>query len=320
MSSVSIRKDEFILTVLSEAKKNIELKNQRYIPSYRLNKFIVLIYLELEKEGIQVDDFFWGYYRHGFYSRPVKEFLNQNFGINFTLMDIPAVDISVPHKLIEVIDESIKKFKDYFIRDRPKFVNWIYNNKVPSEYKDFYLNHIRLVNWFEIMEKDLESQSSQLTLFNERSRGIYHLISNYYFSLNYINDSEILNIFRKFTDLLEYLCLKLDNGLNQSVFKIKFDELNFLYDKRILTMLTPYMETLSGDCNLIDQEKSEHLNKINSYKFYLNSRLDLIFDNFDEENLLPTYYEMENKIKSLLKDLPSDLESLEQIYEKIDRI
>jgi hypothetical protein len=319
MRSISVKKDDFILTVLSKTKKNIDLRDQKYIPSTRLNKLIILIYLELEKENIEVDDFFWGYYRHGFFSRPVNEYLKQEFNSNFTLFDLPYIDSSLSGKVLDIIDNSISDLKNYFVRDREKFVNWIYHDKVPSEYKNFYLNHVELDNWFKVMKDDLNSQNNQLTLYNEKTRGIYELISNYYFSLNFVNDAEILEIFRKFTNLLEYSCLKLDNGVNQSIIKIKLDELYFLYDKRILTILTPYIETLKGDCSLVEQEKIEHLNTINSYKEYLNSRLDQILDVFDEENLLPTFSEMDAKIKSLSKNLPADLKSLDEIYEYVDR-
>ena len=93
-----------------------------------------------------------------------------------------------------------------------------------------------------------------------------------------MEDLEVIAIFRRFTDILELLNLKLRSGTNNSKIKVLIDRLNNLYLNRIYSLLPPYTETLNGDQKFVEKEKEMHLLRINSYKDSINKELNDIYE------------------------------------------
>ena len=84
------------------------------------------------------------------------------------------------------------------------------------------------------------------------------IISDYYFSIDHINDLSVVETFSKFTDILEQLLIKLKNGENPSMINIELDKAHNLYINKVYNLMTPYLDTLKGDKDIVELEKKSH--------------------------------------------------------------
>jgi len=313
-----INNDELTVYIINESQNIFNEKEQKYIQTTRLNKLIILISEELEQNDVIIEDFVWGYYRHGFYSSTVGDYLKTSYGMDFNLSQLPQKQVDLPEEVTQIINNCISKLSQYFVRDRKTFFEWIYGEITPNEYRDLYLTNRELNKWFEEIKDDLMRRNPQMDLFGRKDRNISGIISKYYFSLEHVEDEEILEIFRKFTDLVEFLSMKLNNNHNISRITIKIDSL-FLNYKDIFAILTPYIDTLHGDAKLVHEEKIKHENRVQFYKKKLNKDLDELYEQFDDEGLIPTIDELNNELLTLQKQLSADSPTLRWFYGEIER-
>ncbi|MEN4017034.1 MAG: hypothetical protein PQ975_00985 [Methanobacterium sp.] len=313
----AINNDDLTAYIINESQNVFSKKEQRYIQTTRLNKLIILVSKDLEQNGVIIEDFVWGYYRHGFYSSTVEDYLKTSFGADFNLSQLTQEQVNLPEEVTQMINNCLLKLSQYFVRDRKAFFEWIYGEITPNEYRDFYLTNRELNNWFEEIKDDLMGGNLQMNLFGRKDRNISGIISNYYFSLEHIEDEDILEIFRKFTDLIEFLSIKLNNNQSISQITIKVDSLFRIY-KDIFAILTPYIETLHGDRKLVEQEKIKHKNRVQFYKKKLNKDLDELHEQFESEGLIPTINELNKELLTLIKQLPADSPTIRELYEEIE--
>lgn len=309
--------EELIRYVIKVAQELIPKNDQKYINSTRINKMTILVFNELNKNDINTHRFVWGYYRHGFYSRSVSNFLKYNYTNGFHLEEAKVADVNISNETKNIIENTIINIKEFFLKDRKNFCKWVYGEVTPKEYQKFYFNHKKMEKWFETMHNELTKQKIEIN-FKEKNHDISSLISAYYFSLAHIEDMEILEIFRRYTDIVELLTLKLKNGANPSKVKIFMDRLSNLYMNRIYSMLPPYLSTINGDETFVEREKEIHLLKIENYKKSINIELNKIYKDIKRNELFPTLEEMKNQISEIKMELPRDAMSLQQIYQDIN--
>jgi hypothetical protein len=308
--------DIFVEYVISLSKESFSEKEQNFIPKIRINKLTVLVAEELKKQDVEIKNFVWGFYRHGFYSESTNVYIHRKYGSDFNLSTANSIDIEIPDDLKISIKESIENLKKYFVRSRESFFNWIYTKKTPNEYKSFYSAHRNLLNWFKMMDDNLNGTGFQTNLFNKLDGNIEELISEYYLSLEYIEDPEILLLLRDFTDLIEYLTLKLNNGHNKQEIKMGLTSLEEIYDS-ILNLITPYSITLSGDPKLISLELERHNNRSNFFKVKLKKELSRYYDDFEEKGLLPTFEEIQSYMEEKTKSMQKGNRNIKEIYQLI---
>lgn len=313
----TLQYEDLIRYVIKVAQDKIPEKEQKYINSTRLNKMVILVFNELRKNNIKTERFVWGYYRHGFYSRSVSNFLKYNYKIGFNLENARVNEVNLSPNVKKIVNTTISNLKEYFIKDRESFTKWVYGEIAPKEYHDFYFSHKKLEKWFEIMSTALNTDFVDID-FNDEKYNLPNLISDYYFSLGHVNDSEVISIFRRFTDILELLNLKLKMGASQSQIKVLIDRLNSLYLNRIYSLLPPYVETINGDPNFVKKEKETHLMRIKSYKNSINKELDKIHSLILQYNLMPSLEEINDELSEMQIKLPDSSKSLKELYQDIE--
>lgn len=311
-----IQYEDLIRYVIKVAQEQIPLEDQKYISSTRLNKMTILTFNELNKNDIKTDRFIWGYYRHGFYSRSVSNFLQYNYKDGFNLETASETEVNLPEKVKQIISKTVCNIKDNFLKDRESFVKWVYGEIAPLEYRDFYFNHKKMEKWFENMNTELNNESIAID-FNSDNYNLPNLISDYYSSLGHVDDLEVIVIFRRFTDMLELLNLKLKNGTNHSIIKVLIDRLNNLYLNRVYSLLPPYDKTMDGDPKFVKREKKTHIIRIKSYKDSINKELDEIHYIMVRDELIPSFEEVNNELIKLKQQLPDDAKSLKELYENL---
>ncbi|MCE7698122.1 MAG: hypothetical protein K8E24_004575, partial [Methanobacterium paludis] len=91
---------------------------------------------ELINHDIPVKGFVWGYYKHGFFSPNVNQYIRNNYNGKFNLSNVNGDKTSeIPENLFIFIYNVISKFKKYFVKNRESFLKWIYSEKTPIEYR-----------------------------------------------------------------------------------------------------------------------------------------------------------------------------------------
>ncbi|MGC9517491.1 MAG: hypothetical protein ACP5C3_07330 [Methanomicrobiales archaeon] len=312
-----IQYEDLIRFVIKVARDKIPKEEQKYINSTRLNKMVILVFNELCKNNIKTERFIWGYYRHGFYSRSVSNFLKYNYKDGFNLEAAHVNEVNLSANVKKIVSSAVSNLKDNFIKDRESFTKWVYGDIAPKEYRDFYFSHKKLEKWFETMNTELNNDIMHIDI-NDGKNILSDIISDYYFSLGHINDLEIISIFRRFTDILELLNLKLKGGSNPSQIKVLLDRLNSLYLNRIYSLLPPYIETIDGDPNFVKKEKEAHLLRIKSYKNSINKELDKIHSIILQYNLMPSFEEINDELSQMQIKLPDSNKSLRELYQDIE--
>jgi len=310
----TINTDDLIFCVINESQKIFKNQEQRYIGSLRLNKLTILVSEELERNDIKIEGFVWGYYRHGFYSRSVGNFLKLNFGEQINLSQMDVGEIHVSSGVVSLIRDVIVKLHAYFVRNKKVFTKWIYGEITPPLYRDFYLTNKRFEACLEEIRKDILENNSQITLFGEKDHNISEIISKYYLSLEHVNDEERFELFRKFTDIVELVILKWNNGFNPSKVIIVLDQLLKIY-KDLFAILTPYLETLRGDERVIEKEILKHKRMVQVFKVRLNNELDELYEKLEMDGLMPTLDELSNEIEGLYQRLPENSKSIKELYD-----
>lgn len=313
----NLQYEDLIRYVIKVAQEKIPKEEQKYINSTRLNKMTILVFKELNKNNINTNRFIWGYYRHGFYSRSVSNFLKYNYRDGFNLEEAQVKDVNISNDAKNLIESTVVNIKDFFLKDSKSFCKWVYGEITPKEYQEFYFNHKKMERWFERMNDELNKEAININ-FKDKNYDISSLISAYYFTLGHLEDLEIIEIFRRYTDIIELLILKLKNGANPSKVKIFLDKLNLLYINRIYSLLPPYTYTIDGDKTFAEREKEIHLLKIESYKNSINKELDKIYKEIKRNELLPTLEEMKNQISEIKMELPRDSKSLQELYKDLN--
>lgn len=308
--------DIFMEYVISLSKESFSEKEQTFIPKIRINKLAVLVAGELEKQDVEIKNFVWGFYRHGFYSESVNKYISSNYGSDFNLSTAKSTDVEISDDLRILIKESIKNVKKYFVMSRESFFNWIYMEKTPNEYRSFYAAHRNLLKWFKTMDDNLNGNGFQTSLFNKLDGNIEGLINEYYLSVDHVEDPEILLLLRDFTDLIEYLALKLNNGHNNQEIKAALDLLEKFYDS-ILNLITPYPITLSGDSESVSLELERHNQRSNFFKNKLKKELSEYYYDFEEKGLLPTFEEIQMDLEEKTKVMPKGSRVIKEIYQTI---
>lgn len=318
MDKFNLNEDEFIGSVIDISKDVFDTKDQQYVTKTRINKLSILVANELQKVNINIEGFVWGYYRHGFYSPNVNKYISFNYGGEFNLRNVDKVGVDVSKNLYSFIFDVIKQYKKFFVKDHNQFPKWIYSEKTPMEYQSFYKSHMALSQWFEDITMDLR-KGFQKNLFGRNDRGITNLISNYYYSLWFVEDDETLILFRKFTDLVEDLALKFNNEYNPKKIEFYLLKLNKLYNYKkkasILNLLTPYLNTIKGDPQAIPFAIKHHQNKVSGFKKEINKKLDEIYFEFEKEGLLPTFEEMDKELEEFISQSPPGTKNLDEIYD-----
>jgi hypothetical protein len=308
-----ISSEDFIFCTINIAKDEFGEK-ERYISPTRLNKLLTLVFKELDSKDIYVEDFIWGYYRYGFFSQTVSNTIGQNKGLS----DIDTQSVELSGEVMDLIYETIKYLKNKFVQKGEDFYKMIYIDMTPKKYSNFYLTHRKLTKWFEDIQ-NLSCGHIQADLYGKKDMNLPDIISHYYMSLGHVDNPEILNNFILFTDILEFLSLKLNNNANPSKIAIKLDILNSIYKNNIFTLLVPYKETLNGDLKNVKDEKQRYENIVQNSLGFLNRRLDNIYQECDNEGLIPSFDEMKNEI-IVLNETDPNSKSLREIYDEIDCI
>ena len=154
----NLQYEDLIRYVIKVAQEEIPKDEQNRIKSTRLNKMTILVFNELTKNGIYTERFVWGYYRHGFYSKSVSNFLNYNYKNGFSLEESEIPDVNFSDDIKNLIEKTIINIKDNFLKDRESFTNWVYGEIAPEEYREFYFSHKRLEKWFENMSSELNNE------------------------------------------------------------------------------------------------------------------------------------------------------------------
>ena len=317
MKNKFINNDQLIKYVINISKEVFSEKEQFYVQNVRINKLAILVAEDLANNDIEVKDFVWGYYRHGFYSPSIKTYINSEYNGRFNLNTAFHIDIDIPETLSSLMHNKISELRKFFIRDKKSFFDWIYTKKTPEEYRSFYDSTRKLSEWFENLDQDITHfDGFQTTLFNRLDRNISGIISNYYISLGYIHDDELLNILRIFTDLVEDLALQFNNGYNPSKVRLYLNRLNSIYDS-ILTIITPYTDTLRGDPLAISKEIENHNSKVDYFKGNIKNQLEELYNVFEEENILPKFEQMQKELHEVENQVPNGTMDLNEIYETL---
>jgi hypothetical protein len=129
-----------------------------------------------------------------------------------------------------------------------------------------------------------------------------------------VDDEEKFELFRKFTDIVELVILKWNNGFNTSKLIIILDQLLEIY-KDIFAILTPYLETLRGDERIIEEEILKHKKMVQMFKVRINNELDELYEKLEMDGLMPTLEELGNEIEDLYKKLPENSKSIKELYD-----
>jgi hypothetical protein len=312
MADIKLKKEDIINHIIIQAQKEFSEKEQRYIHITRLNKLITLIIKDLKEEGYHVDDFIWGYYRHGFYSKTANTFLKENYGEEFNLNTITTTNTELPLEVTNLVLDSLNGFKNFFIKNREDFYDWVYQKKTPKKYLNFYQTHRKLEKWFENMKMDFKNNDSI------DSDELSDIISNYYYSLDHVEDLVTFEIFGKFTDILEQLSLKLKKGKDTSRIRIELDRLHVLYNSKIYNILTPYLDTLEGDTDEVARERELHQERMRKSKLSLQREMRTLYHDMDNENLFLTIEELQDEILKAGNKLPENSKSIQELYLDIE--
>lgn len=309
----TLNNDQLIESVIAIAKDVFDENEQNYMPKTKVNKLTVLVAEELEKHQIQIHKFYWGYYRHGFYSESINSYIHSNYGESFHLKTASKHLKQIPSNIATLIKNAILKYKNYFIQDRTSFLNWIYTQKTPMEYRSFYKVHRIFLNLFRIIK---DKSKNLVKFFNNNNNKIKNIISVYYGSLKHVKDPETMALFRKFTDLIEYTFIKIKNGYNPKKLNIFFKELEKTYDI-FLNLLTPYLNTLKGDERLIPSVIKTYKNKRRGFISSLEKRIANYYQFFENHDLFPTFEEMEKELQELSEEFKPEDTDIDKIYQII---
>ena len=125
-----------------------------------------------------------------------------------------------------------------------------------------------------------------------------------------------MQLFRKFTDLVEYTFIKIKNGYNPKRFIIFFNDIEKTYDI-FLSLLTPYLDTLKGNKNVIPSVIRHYQGKSTKFKSVLDKKISNYYRYFENNNLFPSFEEMEEELENLSEKLTPEDKDIDTIYQII---
>lgn len=297
--------ENFCDLVIYAARKVFSESEYKYLRKTRLNKLIVIVFQEL---GCPVDGFVWGYYKHGFYSPQVNEFLGKrapdhgelNLGsINTQL------SVDTPQDILIKIKRIILSYQNHFKKSRDSFRYWVYNEKTPIEYRPFYRVHNELLSWFDnAIDSNIDKEK------------LDELITEYYLSLKHVSE-DTLYLFSDFTDSLEDLVLTSTNTNDLKTTRY-FNQLKKLYLNKIYLLLVPYEESLSGDEKEVQKELERFTKKKKIISKEVRKELDEIYDSLESKGLLPSFAQILGDLKETVQKYPN-AKSVDEIIQEISR-
>ena len=299
LSEVEFSEDEFSIVVLYRAKELFG-DNAKYLRLARMVKLAAFVADDVNFDLTR------GWYKHGDYS-PNAYMIAKDYSDGDLISLEPPKELANESfeefkKLIPSIDDSIKKWEPFFIKDQASFYNWVYETKAPEEFKGLYKSHRSIEQFFTPLLTFFRLPKAFQKLFHEKFENLDTLITNYYNHLNHLKDEEILNLFCDFMDLFEMVMLRIKN----KNYHVNEDGLIFLQalketycnsdsETDLWTLLVPYIETLTG--RRAEDEKRWYRSKVNFIKEVLPIKIDILREQAEPMDLLPSAEELEHEIK-----------------------
>lgn len=298
--------ENFCDLVIYVAREVFNESEYKYLGKTRLNKLIVIVFQEL---GYPVDGFVWGYYKHGFYSPQVNEFLGKRAPahdeLNLGSINTP-LSVNTPQDILIKIKRIISSYQNHFKKRRDSFRDWVYNEKTPINYRPFYGVHNELLSWLDnAINGNIDKEK------------LDELITDYYLSLKHVSE-DTLYLFSDFTDLLEDLVLTSTKNTNDLKITRYFNQLKKLYLNKISRLLVPYEESLSGDEKEVQKELERFAKKKKIISKEVRKELDEIYDSLESKGLLPSFAQILGDLKETVQKYPN-AKSVDEIIQEISR-
>lgn len=267
-------------------------------------------------------DLTWGWYKYGGFSKNAYLVAKDYSEGDLPSWDIPQERIEKSkeelRELLPSIEESIKNLKDYFTKDRNSFYEWVYGEKAPDQFRDFYKAHQSFYQQFRSILTSLRSLESYPAYFGEKFKSLESAISNYYNHMIHLDDDEILNLFCDFMDLFEEVMLR----IKSMDYYIDSERLFFLGELfatycgpkcDICTLLVPYGETVKGW--RASKEKNWHKSNVELTKTLLPVIIDDLRKRAESLDLIPCIEELEAEIKNC--DSKEERKTLRELYSEL---
>lgn len=291
------------------------IKRQKYA-SLALKEFL----------GDDMGDYItYSWYKYGFsaYASPASDFASSTSPAttdeSLTSPDIRQTDIyeANPEDIRDIFLNDIDDIPldEYWYKDDLTFLKRFYRLYAPTEYRQLYLENVRLREIFEDAIEEVES-------LIERSDEIENPVLNYYQDVGEVvtrfhmeiasgdSVSEALDEVMEYTDILEDTFMSLEEAdLSEpdTTHKEVLEELYEVYQNHVWTMVACRVSIATADGPNKDLVVGTSENKLESREYEHKEKMTGLREACNESNLLPSVEdypthddEMEEKIDDLL--------------------
>ncbi|XRO77335.1 hypothetical protein ACO3VM_02060 [Methanocaldococcus sp. 10A] len=247
-----------------------------------------------ENIGYDKIPFAYGWYRYGLYSYELHQNCSPEYLEQQLLDIIPKLDFTSRLKKIEdMMKHIIKHFQDKFKMSSNEFDEYIHKDLPEDRFKKFYKAVNKVNNAFDLL---LSNRATLTRYFNmsktdDLRKAIEQLEDTVFYE--YMREEREEALFY-YTDSL---MLFLENYEDNNVCKEILKEMKDVFNDEVLSIISPYPESLKGNEEKKKEELEIHkkvlLNKINS----LYEKIDNIESKYS--NYFPQYDDLLNSVRNI---------------------
>jgi len=298
-----VDRETFLALLYKATKEVFNKREQKYVfQKTRLMKLFIITAEVLREKGHTNIPVAYGWYNHGLFS---YQLYNEMVDIDiFRLyMEICNKSLLDYDTLYLKIKGVMRKLKPYFIKCRAEFDNFIHN-QLPSneDIKKYYRAVCKMNKGFLLSECMGMNEQEHL------QRAIEELEQSVNFEYRANERNEVL---WKYTDTLFIMLDKYD-GSNE--FKKALLQMKGLFNNTLLSIISPYPESLSGNPAEVKKELEIYNSNLDKKIKEFYESLEIIKDNYPKYFL--TYEELLNDIENMKFDEKTDRLISKIIYEE----
>lgn len=182
-----------------------------------------------------------GWYRYGYFAPTAHQCISNLLDTYQSFERFPNFrNVIKEEGMQDKFKEAVRSLKKYFVMENDCFDKWVHEEMAPHPYRAFYeyetVFHDKLVQIYRSLSTDMALDLSDFS----------NIMTNFEYSLSYIEDSKVLELLFDYVDFWESLVLRIRKEGSTRTMEPFVTDLIRVYDEYLRHALTPYEQTLVG--------------------------------------------------------------------------
>lgn len=276
---------EFVQTALEAISQVFAIGEKKYLGKTRLMKLVAFTADTLDFPLTR------GWFRFGYYAPEPNKQISNLLESYQTFERFPHFQIKCEKNTLKAFKKAVLSLKPHFMSEKAEFDKWIHEEMAPEPYKDYYKYETLFFDKLTYI-RDVISSNGQ---FKTELSDFSDIVTNFERSLDYVENSQALELLHDYVDFWELLVLRIQNrGINSGMKPI-VSEIVEIYDKYLRPALTPYEKTLQGEN--AEQEKETFRRNVKSNLKHFKEDFEFYKEMGKSHNIIATLEEIREDLK-----------------------